>query len=422
MELYIIAVFIITYALIAFEHPLKINKTGPAIIGGVLTWWIFIFFNHDQHRVNDQLLEHLGDISGILLFLMGAMAIVELIDAHEGFDVITSKIKTRNSVALLWIVCFLTFFLSAFLDNLTTTIVMVTLLRKLVKVPSMRLYFTGLVIIAANAGGAWSPIGDITTTMLWIGGQISAVKIITSLLIPSLVCLIVPLLYSSWKIRKIMKTIQRTQGSNQESTSRLWKRNLIFIVGLTLLAFVPIFKTITHLPPFMGMLLGLGIFWIIIEIIHRNKDEDQPSNVSVAYAITKIDLPSILFFAGILLSISALQSTGILVKLAGMLQQALPNIYAMNLGIGLLSAIIDNVPLVAAAQGMFSLTEFPMDHHFWEFLAYCTGTGGSALVIGSAAGVAAMGMEKISFIWYVKHISLLAIVGYFAGAIVYIML
>lgn len=421
MEFLIVLVFIISYALIILEHPLKINKSGPALIGGVITWTIISFFSLDLHFIEGELLTHLGEIAEILLFLMGAMAIVELIDAHEGFEVISSKIKTRNPVKLLWITSLLTFFLSAVLDNLTTTIVLVTLLRKMVGNQQLRLYFTGLVIIAANTGGAWSPIGDITTTMLWIGDQITATSVIKSLFIPSLVCLLIPLIFLSYKLKNKAHephyTFQVEPGSSPN-----WERNFIFFLGVTLLIMVPVFKTITHLPPYMGILLGLGIFWIVIETLHRNKHETMRGKITVAYTIRKIDLPSILFFAGILLSVSAMQTTGILVSLAGWIQNVLPGDNLMNISIGLLSAVIDNVPLVAAAQGMFDLSIYPTDHSFWIFMAYCTGTGGSALIIGSAAGVAAMGMEKISFLWYLKHISLLSLLGYFGGALIYIIL
>jgi Na+/H+ antiporter NhaD/arsenite permease-like protein len=380
-----------------------------------------MLFNGNQHLVNEELLTHLGEIAQILLFLMGAMAIVELIDAHGGFEVIIKAIKTRNPTYLLWIISVLTFFLSALLDNLTTTIVMVTLARKLITETKLRLYFVGLIIIAANAGGAWSPIGDVTTTMLWIGGQISATKIITAIFIPSLICLVVPLIFSTYKIRKVKAQAQLVKGDNQPKSEK-WERNVVFISGISFLALVPVFKTLTHLPPFMGMLLGLGILWIIVEVIHRKKNEDKRKNLSVVYALKRIDMPSILFFAGILLSIASFQTTGMLEKVAASIQAALPGEYLMNITIGLLSAVIDNVPLVAAGQGMFELTTYPMDHTFWIFMAYCTGTGGSALIIGSAAGVAAMGMEKISFLWYLKNISLLALAGYLTGALAYIYL
>lgn len=419
MEIIITSIFVLSYLLIILEHPLKINKSGPALIGGVLTWTFLMLFNGNQHLINEELLTHLGDIAQILLFLMGAMAIVELIDAHEGFEVITKAIKTRNPAFLLWIISILTFFLSALLDNLTTTIVMVTLARKLISETKLRLYFVGLIIIAANAGGAWSPIGDVTTTMLWIGGQISATKIITSIFLPSLICLAVPLVYSTYKIRKVKTQAQIVKGNTQPNSEK-WERNLVFISGIGFLAMVPVFKTFTHLPPFMGMLLGLGILWIIVEVLHRKKTEDKRKNLTVVFALKRIDMPSILFFAGILLSIASFQTTGMLEKVAASIQAALPGEYLMNISIGLLSAVIDNVPLVAAGQGMFELTTYPTDHTFWIFMAYCTGTGGSALIIGSAAGVAAMGMEKISFLWYLKNISLLALAGYFAGALVYI--
>jgi Na+/H+ antiporter NhaD/arsenite permease-like protein len=422
MEFLIILAFILTYALIVFEHPFKINKTGPALIGGVITWTVLAYFSTDLHHINEELLIHIGDIAEILLFLMGAMAIVELIDAHEGFDFIASRIKTRNPVYLIWISGVLTFFLSAALDNLTTTIVMITLLRKLVSNPKLRLYFAGVIIIAANAGGAWSPIGDITTTMLWIGGQISAGKIVISLFIPSLVTLLLPLAYLTVKLRKTAHQPQYGKDNLKESSSPVWERNFIFLLGVGLLIAVPVFKTITHLPPFMGMLLGLGIFWIAIELIHRNKDEDFHKKFTVNYAIKKIDIPSVLFFAGILMSIAALESSGVLIAMAHHIQNAIPNDYIMNIAIGLISAVIDNVPLVAAAQGMFDMSVYPMDHSLWIFLAYCTGTGGSALIIGSAAGVAAMGMEKINFIWYLKHISLLAFLGYMGGALTFILM
>lgn len=421
MELYLLLTFAVTYILIVLEHPLKINKSGPALIGGVILWVIYASFSSDHNLINEELLTHIGDISEILLFLMGAMAIVELIDAHAGFEVITNKIKTRNPVSLLWIISILTFFLSAALDNLTTTIVMITLLRKLVHDKKTRLYFAGLIVIAANAGGAWSPIGDVTTTMLWIRGNITAFRLITSLFVPSLVSLIIPLLYATFVIRKTTH-IPHFVGSEEPKINAIRERNFIFFLGIGLLISVPVFKTLTNLPPFMGILFGLGIFWIITEIMHRKKQEEERKSVTVAYAIQKIDLPSILFFAGILMSIAALEASGILYSIAGALQTALKSTYLINLTIGIVSSVIDNVPLVAAMQGMFSLDVYPADHVLWEFLAYCAGTGGSILIIGSAAGVAAMGMEKIDFIWYLKKFSIMTLLGYFGGALIYIFL
>jgi len=419
MENILILIFIIGYALIAFEHSVKINKAAIALVTGVLCWTIYIFLSTDTHLVNEQLTGHLGELSGILFFLLGAMTIVELIDAHDGFDIITSRIKQTDKRKLLWIVAFITFFLSAILDNLTTTIVIVSLLRKLVHKQEDRLFFTGIVVIAANAGGAWSPIGDVTTTMLWIGGQITTVNIILKLIIPSLVCLIVPLLVLSIRFKG---QIDRPKTDNLKTDKAFSKKHqtIVFVSGVLILILVPVFKTITHLPPYMGMLIGLGILWIITEIMHGAKEEKYKHSLSVAYALRKIDTPSILFFLGILISIAALQSSGILLGLANWLTHTLANENIIVLSLGFLSSIVDNVPLVAAAQGMYDLTQYPTDHYFWEFLAYCVGTGGSALIIGSAAGVAAMGIEKITFFWYIKKISFLAVIGYLAGALVYI--
>jgi Na+/H+ antiporter NhaD/arsenite permease-like protein len=419
MENILILIFIIGYALITVEHSIKINKAAIALVTGVLCWTVFILFSTDTHHVTEQLTGHLGELSGILFFLLGAMTIVELIDAHDGFDIITSRIKQTDKRKLLWIVAFITFFLSAILDNLTTTIVIVSLLRKLVHKQEDRLFFTGIVVIAANAGGAWSPIGDVTTTMLWIGGQITTVNIILKLILPSLVCLIVPLLVLSIKFKG---QIDRPKTNDLKTDKAFSKKHqtIVFVSGVLILILVPVFKTITHLPPYMGILIGLGILWIITEIMHGTKEEKYKQSLSVAYALRKIDTPSILFFLGILLSIAALQSSGILTGLANWLTHTIANENIIILSLGFLSSIVDNVPLVAATQGMYSLSQYPTDHYFWEFLAYCTGTGGSTLIIGSAAGVAAMGMEKINFFWYLKKISFLAVIGYLSGALVYI--
>jgi len=368
--------------------------------------------------VGEQLIEHVGELSGILFFLLGAMTIVELIDSHYGFNIITRKITQTNKRNLLWIISFITFFLSAVLDNLTTTIVMVSLLRKILKDPEDRLFFAGMIVIAANAGGAWSPIGDVTTTMLWIGGQISPGNIIVKLILPSLVCLITPLIVLSYKM-KGSATRPNPNLVNTVNSLSYRQQSFVLFSGVVILILVPVFKTITHLPPFMGILLGLGLLWLITEIIHGDKDEEDKHALSVAHALRKIDTPSILFFLGILMSIAALQSVGILSQAAEWMSAKIESENLIIISIGLLSAIVDNVPLVAAVQGMFDLNHYPTDHYFWEFLAYCTGTGGSALIIGSAAGVAAMGMEKISFFWYLKRITLLALLGYFAGALTY---
>ena len=415
----IILLFIAGYAAIAFEHPLKINKTASALLTGVLCWVIYIMSSSDTALVTEQLYEHLGQISGILFFLLGAMAIVELIDAHDGFEVITSRITTKDKRKLLWIIGFVTFFLSSVLDNLTTTIVMVSLLRKLITDRQTRMFYIGLVIIAANAGGAWTPIGDVTTTMLWIGGQITTGNIMIKLIVPSLACLIVPLVFLSFRIRGKIENTAIVENRSTNPTNA-FERKLIFGLGIGALIFVPVFKTITHLPPFLGMLFGLGILWVVTEIIHKNKNEEDKGAYSVVGALQKADVPSVLFFLGILVAIAALESTHLLTDLATTMDRSIGDINIIVISIGLLSAIIDNVPLVAATMGMYDLQTYPTDHYFWEFIAYCAGTGGSCLIIGSAAGVAAMGMEKIDFFWYVKKIAGLALLGYFAGALVYI--
>lgn len=413
----IILTFVIGYLAITMEHAIKVDKAASALFTGVMCWTIFILNQPDKHEVTHHLMEHLSEIAGILFFLLGAMTIVELIDAHDGFEVIVDRIKTQDNVRLLWIVAGITFFLSALLDNLTTTIVIVSMLRKILVNKDIRLLFVGMTVIAANAGGAWSPLGDVTTTMLWIGGQITALNIIIELFFPSLICLLIPVLFISPRIKG---KFQIPAKKEKKMTSTVKERNIVFALGVLILILVPVFKTVTHLPPFMAMLFGLSIMWIVTEMIHSGKDTEDKSFLSVVYALRKIDTPSILFFLGILISIAALQTTGQLSQMAQWLTANIANDTIIVIAIGLLSAVVDNVPLVAAAQGMYSLAQYPTDHYFWEFLAYATGTGGSALIIGSAAGVAAMGMEKIDFFWYLKKISWLALLGYFAGAVVYI--
>lgn len=413
-------IFIVGYLAIAFEHPIKINKTASALLVGTICWTVYAMSGVASHLIQENLSHHLAAIAEILFFLLGAMTIVELIDAHQGFKIITDQISSKKSVTLLWTIGLLAFFLSAVLDNLTTAIVMVSLLRKIISDADQRKFFAGIVIIAANAGGAWSPIGDVTTTMLWIGGQISATNIMQSLFIPSLVSLIIPLLYLSYTMRGQIIDNQAIEESDfVETTAK--ERNTMFFVGLGTLLFVPIFKTITHLPPYMGMMLGLGIVWVVGEILHSKKDEEERKPFTASYALSRIDSSSILFFLGILLAIGSLESTGLLQNLAISMNNAIGNQDLIILLIGLASAVVDNVPLVAATMGMYDLSSFPTDHKIWEFLAYCAGTGGSILIIGSAAGVAVMGMEKIDFLWYLKRISLLALLGYFAGAGVYLL-
>ncbi len=425
MQTLLILIFVIGYLAIAFEHPIKINKTATALITGVLCWTVYIVSEHEPALVLGELSHHLASVSEILFFLLGAMTIVELIDAHEGFKIITDRITSRNQVTLLWLIALITFFLSSILDNLTTAIVMVSVLRKLIKDAESRKLFAGVVIIAANAGGAWSPIGDVTTTMLWIGGQITPVNIIKTLLIPSLISLIIPLIYLTFIMKKSVQK-DEISGEKVEETEYSQIQNshstIMLLVGLGTLLFVPIFKTITHLPPYMGILLGLGIVWVVSEILHSEKDEEERHPFTVAHALSKIDTSSILFFLGILVAIGALESTHLLSGLAQWMDKTIGNQDIIVVVIGLASAIIDNVPLVAASMGMYDLAHFPTDSKIWEFMAYCAGTGGSILIIGSAAGVAVMGMEKIDFIWYLRKISFTALIGYFAGVIAYLVI
>ncbi|MDR1719743.1 MAG: sodium:proton antiporter NhaD [Dysgonamonadaceae bacterium] len=441
----VIIVFILGYTCIAFEHPIHINKSATALLLGAILWVLLILgdpasmpvFNDFQAYLSahpdanfaswithDPLLHHLGEVAEILFFLLGAMTIVEIVDSHEGFRLITDKITTTKKTTLLWIIGILTFFMSAVLDNLTTSIVMIALLRKIISDQKERWFYAGMVILAANAGGAWSPIGDVTTIMLWIGAKITADRIIFMTFLPSLISIIVPLLILSFTMKGNIQHpgTKSTNGTEFKVPNPL--RNFIFFLGVGALLFVPVFKTITHLPPYIGMLGGLGVLWMTTEIIHHRMQltEAAGSRLSVASILRRVDTPSILFFLGILLAVAALQTYGHL----GMLSESLDTIpiaepgkyYLITTLIGVLSSVVDNVPLVAGAMGMYT---FPVNHYFWEFLAYTAGTGGSILIIGSAAGVAVMGMEKIDFIWYFKKISLLALVGYLSGCAVYIL-
>lgn len=405
----ILIIFIAGYLAIAFEHNLHVNKAASALITGVLCWTVYILQSSDTHFVSEELLHGFGEIASILFFLLGAMTIVELIDAHNGFEIITQGIKTTSKVKLLFIISIITFFLSALLDNLTTAIVMTSLCIKLLPEKEDRLWFASIVIIAANFGGAWSPLGDVTTTMLWIGKQVTALNIIKTLFLPSLLGCFIPVLIVAGRFKgKKLFVLPQSQSSTAEKR----EGKVVLATGLGFLIFVPAFKTITHLPPFMGMLLALGLMWVIITIIHKNKDAEYKEKFTVARALQKIDTPSILFFLGILLAVAALQSTGILKQLATTLSVTFKNDYLIGTFLGMLSAVVDNVPLVAAAQGMYDLQTYPTDHPFWEFLALTTGSGGSALIIGSAAGVAVMGIEQINFMWYLKKIGWIALLGF----------
>ncbi|WP_035845564.1 sodium:proton antiporter NhaD [Crocinitomix catalasitica] len=487
IEIIMVIVFVVGYLAIALEHNIHVDKAASALLIGMVSWGLYALWpaehlkvdtsksiseliqdeelrenhsgfveyleveqdknekaalsqeavvdhasdagHHDtgeyvQHFVEHGLVHHLFDIASILFFLLGAMTIVELIDAHDGFSIITDKIRTTNKVKLLWVICILTFFMSAALDNLTTSIVMISVIRKLIKNVEVRWLFGGFIIIAANAGGAWSPIGDVTTTMLWNNGQLpSTMIIVTELIIPSLVAMIVPLLIASFFIKGSVERPEKVEGIGHDvASAQSWEKNLVFFVGLAGLLFVPVFKTATHLPPFTGMMLSLGFLWMITELLHAKKKSEDKKGLSVVSVLQKIDTASVLFFLGILMAVAALQEVGHLAQVAMFLDDTLDqNLYSINIAIGLLSAVVDNVPLVAAAQGMYpvGVGNFAENGMFWQFLAYCAGTGGSALIIGSAAGVAVMGLEKISFGWYIKKISLYAIVGYFAGALTY---
>lgn len=423
MLLFIILVFLLGYTAIIFEHSIKINKAASALMTGVLCWTLHALSGIDAQTVEHQLIKTFAEAAQILFFLLGAMALVEVVDAHDGFDVLVSRVKTRKKLPLLWIIGLVSFFLSAVLDNLTTTIVMISFIRKLVNEREERLLLAGIIVIAANAGGAWSPIGDVTTTMLWIGGQVTTSSLLSHVFLPSLACLVVPLLLVMRQFKGSLTPIEIKEDPSVSKAENVSERHktIVFLVGLGGLIFVPIFKTITHLPPFMGMLLSLGAVWAITELMHSGKDDEEKDALSVKRALERTDTPSILFFVGILLAVGVLEATGILRGCAEFLAQNIGNQTVIAIIIGAFSAIVDNVPLVAASMGMYDLTQFPQDNPFWHFIAYCAGTGGSMLIIGSAAGVAAMGMEKIEFFWYLKRIGWLAAAGYLAGCAVFIL-
>jgi Na+/H+ antiporter NhaD/arsenite permease-like protein len=421
-------VFVVAYASIALEHSLKINKSAIALLAAGLMWTLYSYAAqqvggvptapHGLESVIEQLGEKLGETAAIVFFLIGAMTIVEVTDAHGGFEVITSRIKATKLSSLIWVIGIITFFLSSILDNMTTTIVMVTLMKRLLKEHKERLYFAGIIVIAANAGGCWTPIGDVTTTMLWIGGQITTVNIMKVLFIPGILNLVIPLLVVSF-ILKGNVVPPDAKAENGVTTSQ-FEKNLMFFLGMGSLIFVPVFKAITGLPPYLGILFALGVLWVVGEILHRNKSDEEKDHLTLAKAVKRIDMPSVVFFIGILMAVATLSANGMLPALAQFLDVKIGNQSIIVIIIGLVSAVVDNIPLVAASMGMYPLAQNPADSFLWEFMAYCAGTGGSILVIGSAAGVAAMGLEKINFFWYAKKIGPLALLGYFAGVIAYI--
>lgn len=417
MVIALILVFIVVYLAIALEHPLEISKSASGLFGAGLLWTVYALSIGDHGRLGHELDETVTATAQIAFFLLGAMTIVEVIDAHDGFALITSRIRTQQLTGLLWLVSWVTFLLSAILDNLTTTIVMVSLIRKLLDRGNDRLLFASMIVIAANAGGAWSPMGDVTTTMLWIGGQVTALGIIKALFPASVVNLLVPLTVATFGVRG--KPFEATSAS-EASDFPSFERNMTFGLGIGVLVLVPAFKQITHLPPFMGILFGLGILWLGGEILHKGKPPEARHKLTLAHALSRVDHSSLLFFVGILLAVATLEHAKVLEALAAWLNHTIGRQDVIVLLLGVLSAIVDNVPLVAASMGMYPLSQYPTDSFLWEFMAYCAGTGGSILIIGSAAGVAAMGIEKIQFIWYMRRVAWLAILGYFAGAVVYV--
>ena len=420
MVLLLLVTFILGYLLITLEHAIHINKAAIALITAVLCWTILVMSPANKDAALNAIGHHLTGVAEIVFFLLGAMTIVELIDAHDGFQNITEKIKTTNKTKFVWTIALVTFFLSAVLDNLTSTIVMMSIINKLVKDKTVKWHLLGLVIISSNAGGAWSPIGDVTTTMLWIGHQMTPLNIIKETFLASLTCMVIPTLIINYRIKGNILLVDEVP-INQNVISSSFDRNLVFFIGVSCLLFVPFFKVITSLPPYMGMLCSLGIMWVLTELMHHKNVTDEKGSLSVSHALRKIDTPSILFFLGILMSIAALEQVGLLTRLAAFFDHEFSDIKIIAIVIGLLSSVVDNVPMVAALQSMYSLDMYPTDHYFWEFLAYTAGTGGSVLIIGSAAGVAVMGIEKIDFFWYLKNISWIALIGFITGALVFIL-
>ena len=415
-----VAIFVLTYAAIALEHPLKVNKSASALVGAGLLWTVYALASDLPGSVGAELNDSLMSTAQIVFFLMGAMTIVEVVDAHEGFLAITSRIKTTRLSSLMWLVGFVTFFLSSILDNLTTTIVMVSLMKKLLDERDDRLFFAGIIVIAANAGGAWTPIGDVTTTMLWIGNQITTLSIMKSVFIASMINLLVPLTVTAFILGDRPVVSPKRVQDEGALRSTAFERNLMLVLGLGILVGVPLFKTVTHLPPFMGILFGLGMLWMVGDLLHLKKEDQDKRKFTLVHALTRIDMSSIIFFIGILMAVSVLEHTHVLSALAQWLDKTVGRQDIIVLIIGLASAVVDNVPLVAASMGMYTLAQYPTDSFLWEFIAYCAGTGGSILIIGSAAGVAAMGLEKIDFFWYARKIGGLALLGYLAGAAAYV--
>ena len=427
-----ILLFVIGYAFIAMEHKIKIDKAAIALLMCGAIWTIFSLLGHDEN-VTHELIDHLGDTCEILVFLIGAMTIVDLIDSHGGFGVITDHITTHNKYKLLWLLALITFFMSAALDNMTTTIIMVMLLRRIIANRKERWLFASVIVIAANSGGAWSPIGDVTTIMLWMRGNVTSGALMGSLFLPALTSTVIPTAITARYIARKSTTPMAATASESRLPKGVGPRlsKFILVVGILSLLFVPVFKSITHLPPYMGMMISLGVMWVLTEIIYDKKRGIEESIKNrVSKVLKHIDMPTILFFLGILMSVAALQSAGVLTDVARFLDRNIHEVFTITGIIGVLSSVIDNVPLVAACMGMYPVADaaavassidpsylqsFVQDGLFWHLLAYCAGVGGSILIIGSAAGVVAMGLEKITFSWYFKRIALLAVAGYFGG-------
>lgn len=401
MNIVIIIVFLTGYLAIIFEHRLKNNKAALALVTGVLCWTVLAVSWIDMSVIISKLHGSIVETAGIIFFLLGAMTIVKLIESYRGFDIVTGLIRTDNKKKLLWIISFIAFYLSVILDNLTTTIMMVMLILKLVCGDEDRFLFIGMIVIAANAGGAWPPIGDVTTTMLWIGERLSALGPVSQFFFPSLANMIVPLVLATVFMKEKKDQVVACKLLNEDNVKPFDKR-LVFFSGIVVLIAVPVFKTLTHLPPSMGILIGLGVLWFITELLHKKKDEESRKNLSVLKALRKMDMSTLLFFLGILLAVDSLDAPGILLKLAEIADQFFNSITLLTGVIGILSAVIDIVPLVAASMGMYPLSVYPNDHSFWMLLAYFAGNGGSLLIIGSAAGVAAMVIEKTGIFKYFR--------------------
>jgi NhaD family Na+/H+ antiporter len=412
----LIVIFVLGYSAIILEHVLKINKSAVAIFMAVACW--AVFFLGSSHSWSENIAHLNTDVSGvaqIIFFLLGAMTIVELIDSHHGFKVVTDAIRTTSKRKMLWLIAIAAFFLSAILDNLTTTILMVSLLRKLIPDAKDRLLLCCLVVVAANAGGAWTPIGDVTTTMLWINGQLTSLAVIKALFIPSTLSVLVPLIYFSFRMKGRISPAPEEKKVVEEPGARL-----VFILGVLGLISVPIFKTVTGLPPFMGILISLSILWLVTDGLHHK--HDQRRHLRVPHVLTKIDISGVLFFLGILLCVGSLEAANLLKDLATWLSGQVESLAVLATFIGLFSAVVDNVPLVAATMGMYPLDVFPPDHTLWHMIAYAAGTGGSILLIGSSSGVALMGMEKIDFMTYMKKVSIPVLIGYLIGMAAYVYL